>query len=78
MAKLSPIEIQALLEDGKPRFVDCNWPTFAQVDGKWTYQGRGRGNNNNADPMAKAKRTGGIIAPTENKVTTYDDSDDDE
>ena len=41
-------------------------------------QGRGRGNNNNADPMAKAKRTGGIIAPTENKVTTYDDSDDDE
>jgi nucleolin len=40
-------------------------------------QGRGRGGNN-ADPMAKAKRTGGIIAPTENKVTTYDDSDDDE
>jgi len=40
-------------------------------------RGKGRGNNN-ADPMAKAKRTGGIIAPTENKVTTYDDSDDDE
>jgi len=41
-------------------------------------QGRGKGGRDNADPMAKAKRTGGIIAPTENKVTTYDDSDDDE
>ena len=38
-------------------------------------KGRGKGRDN-VDPMAKAKRTGGIIAPTENKVTTYDDSDD--
>ena len=40
-------------------------------------QGRGKGRDNQ-DPMNKARRTGGIIAPTENKVTTYDDSDDDE
>ena len=40
-------------------------------------QGRGKGKDNQ-DPMSKARRTGGIIAPTENKVTTYDDSDDDE
>ena len=38
-------------------------------------QGRGRGRDN-VDPMAKAKRTGAIVAQTENKVTTYDDSDD--
>ena len=40
-------------------------------------QGRGRGKDN-GDPLAKAKKSGAIIAPTENKVTTYDDSDDDE
>ena len=34
-------------------------------------EGRGR---EPADPLAKARRSGGIIAPTENKVTTYDDS----
>ena len=39
--------------------------------------GRGRGRQSD-DPLAKARRTGGIIAPTENKVTTYDDSSDDE
>ena len=46
--------------------------------GNFGNKGQGRGNrrDNNSDPMAKAKKTGGIIAPTENKVTTYDDSDD--
>ena len=39
--------------------------------------GRGRGREP-VDPLAKARRSGGIIAPTENKVTTYDDSSDDE
>ena len=39
--------------------------------------GRGRGREP-ADPLAKARRSGGIIPPTENKVTTYDDSSDDE
>ena len=39
--------------------------------------GRGRGREP-VDPLAKARKTGGIIAPTENKVTTYDDSSDDE
>jgi RNA recognition motif-containing protein len=37
--------------------------------------GRGR---EPIDPLAKARKTGGIIAPKENKVTTYDDSSDDE
>ena len=42
-------------------------------------QGRrgGRGREPD-DPLAKSRRNGGIIAPTENKVTTYDDSSDDE
>ena len=39
--------------------------------------GRGRGREP-VDPLAKARKSGGIIAPTENKVTTYDDSSDDE
>ena len=40
--------------------------------------GRGGRGREPVDPLAKAKRSGGIIAPTENKVTTYDDSSDDE
>ena len=40
--------------------------------------GRGGRGREPADPLAKARRSGGIIAPTENKVTTYDDSSDDE
>ena len=40
--------------------------------------GRGGRGREPVDPLAKAKRTGGIIAPTENKVTTYDDSSDDD
>jgi nucleolin len=39
--------------------------------------GTGRGRQQ-IDPLAKARKTGGIIAPTENKVTTYDDSSDEE
>ena len=39
--------------------------------------GRGRGREP-VDPLAKARKSGGIIAPTENKVTTYDDSSDEE
>ena len=39
--------------------------------------GRGRGREP-ADPLAKARKSGGIIAPTENKVTTYDDSSDED
>ena len=40
-------------------------------------RGRGRGREP-ADPLAKARKSGGIIAPTENKVTTYDDSSDED
>ena len=40
--------------------------------------GRGGRGREPADPLAKARRSGGIIAPTENKVTTYDDSSDEE
>ena len=39
--------------------------------------GRGRGREP-IDPLAKARKSGGIIAPTENKVTTYDDSSDED
>ena len=63
---------------GRPLKIDQSTRGGNSRGGNRGGQGRGRGNNNNADPMAKAKRTGGIIAPTENKVTTYDDSDDDE
>ena len=63
---------------GRPLKIDQSTRGGNARGGNRGGQGRGRGNNNNADPMAKAKRTGGIIAPTENKVTTYDDSDDDE
>ena len=34
---------------------------------------RNKGNNNN-DPMEKAKKSGAIIAPSENKVKTFDSS----
>ena len=61
---------------GRPLKIDKS--TSGNGKGGNKGQGRGRGGRDNADPMAKAKRTGGIIAPTENKVTTYDDSDDDE
>ena len=41
--------------------------------------GRGRGKGREpVDPLAKARKSGGIIAPTENKVTTYDDSSDED
>jgi nucleolin len=40
--------------------------------------GRGGRGREPVDPLAKARKTGGIIAPKENKVTTYDDSSDDE
>ena len=40
--------------------------------------GRGGRRREPDDPLAKSRRSGGIIAPTENKVTTYDDSSDDE
>ena len=40
--------------------------------------GRGGRGREPIDPLAKARKTGGIIAPKENKVTTYDDSSDDE
>ena len=39
--------------------------------------GRGRGREP-ADPLAKARRSGGIITPTENKIPSYDESSDDE
>ena len=39
--------------------------------------GRNKGNSNN-DPMEKAKKSGAIIAPAENKVITFESSSEDE
>jgi hypothetical protein len=40
-------------------------------------QGKGR-NNTKVDDVTKAKKSGAIIAPKENKVIQFNDSDDDD
>jgi len=62
---------------GRPLKIDKSSSGNGNKSGGNKGQGRGRGKDN-GDPLAKAKKSGAIIAPTENKVTTYDDSDDDE
>jgi nucleolin len=61
---------------GRPLKIDRSKGGAGNGGNKGGFGGRGKGREP-ADPLAKAKRTGGIIAPKENKVTTYDDSDDD-
>ena len=43
MSEDKKIDIEQLITTGKPCFVDCKWPSWERVDGKWTFMGNERG-----------------------------------
>ena len=66
--------------DGRALRIDMSVPRQGGNGGRGGFGGRGRGGFSGRgvpmDPMKRAQKSGAIIAPTENKVTVLDDSDD--
>ena len=73
------LELNGKELDGRPLKIDVSTPKQGGGNRGGNRGGRGgRGGNRggNVDPLAKAKKSGAIIAPSESKVKTFDDSDD--
>ena len=73
------LELNGKELDGRALKIDVSTPKQGGGNRGGNRGGRGgRGGNRggNVDPLAKAKKSGAIIAPSESKVKTFDDSDD--
>ena len=74
------LELNGKELDGRPLKIDVSTPKQGgggnRANNKGGRVGRGGNRGGNVDPLAKAKKSGAIIAPSESKVKTFDDSDD--
>ena len=73
------LELNGKELDGRALKIDVSTPKQSGGNRGGNRGGRGgRGGNRggNVDPLAKAKKSGAIITPSESKVKTFDDSDD--